>query len=162
MRLTSATPSVGCSTHHHGDESTDVALFHDEVEDFHHCPNSFPQAVLRLLLLLLIFLSILGLFWRQTHLIHTLVSLLWSDTNAGRGQCLVVKLFRCLTPLHLLLSHQLTSQCVCVIQLVELEKKGKKLTSTVTVLVCFILGGGVQVQPDWSIVSCDKVKGCPI
>lgn len=79
MRLTSVTPSAGCSTHHHGDESTDVALFHDEVKDFHHCANAFGQAVLSILRLLLS--SGLRLFWRQTHLIRALIPFLWLGTE---------------------------------------------------------------------------------
>lgn len=40
--------------------------------------------------------------------------------------------------------------------------EGKRLTCTVTRLIHFILGGGVQVQTDRSILSCDKVKGRPV
>lgn len=33
------------------------------------------------------------------------------------------------------------------------------LTCPITRLLHFIHGGGVQIQADWPIVSCDKVKG---
>lgn len=40
--------------------------------------------------------------------------------------------------------------------------EGKQLTCFIAGLVHFILGGGVQVQTDWSILGRNKVKGCPI
>lgn len=73
-------PSAGCITHHHGYESTDVALFHDEVEDFDYRADPPLHPVLSSLGLLLFFLE-RGILRRKTHVVRTFWLLLWSDTE---------------------------------------------------------------------------------